>query len=241
MSDILNGPKSHDLQHHLVEDVVHHGNPAGFDCSAGESKMRVQKLKNTFSNKSAPSVDVARKIMRTEVVKHILDGGVLNADGTLYAHQNVLQEANRTRSFRIILGTEASSRTINYGGVSLNDWKVVQGRKVKNKSYPPNHHVNLGIPNVKMITCRKIQTSTGPLFRNGGFILMKDGEFQLYFLHQIYKDDDGYSVAVAEVMRDVSTSFPDAFLREMEIRTWKKSGRFLLLDNFQQVDFPLQT
>jgi hypothetical protein len=92
-----------------------------------------------------------------------------------------------------------------------------------------------------MITCRKIQTSTGPLFRNGGFILMKDGEFQLYFLHQIYKDDDGYSVAVAEVMRDVSTSFPDAFLREMEIRTWKKSGRFLLLDNFQQVDFPLQT
>ena len=83
------------------------------------------------------------------------------------------------------------------------------------------HHVNLGIPNVKMITCRKIQTSTGPLFRNGGFILMKDGEFQLYFLHQIYKDDDGYSVAVAEVMRDVSTSFPDAFLREMEIRTWK--------------------
>eukprot|EP00090_Calanus_glacialis_P003580 TRINITY_DN12636_c0_g1_i1.p1 TRINITY_DN12636_c0_g1~~TRINITY_DN12636_c0_g1_i1.p1 ORF type:complete len:160 (-),score=30.33 TRINITY_DN12636_c0_g1_i1:140-619(-) len=86
-----------------------------------------------------------------------------------------------------------------------------------------------------MITCRKIQTSTGPLFRNGGFILMKDGEFQLYFLHQIYKDDDGYSVAVAEVMRDVSTSFPDAFLREMEIRTWKKSGRFLLLDNFQQL------
>ena len=74
---------------------MRHGNPAGFDCSAGESKMRVQKLKNTFSNKSAPSVDVARKVMRSEIVKHILDEGILSADGSLHAHDNVLNEANQ--------------------------------------------------------------------------------------------------------------------------------------------------
>ena len=33
MTDILNGPKSHDLQFHLLEDVVRHGNPSGFDVS----------------------------------------------------------------------------------------------------------------------------------------------------------------------------------------------------------------
>ena len=67
MEDILIGAKSHDLLYHLLEDVIRHGSPAGFDCSPGESKMRVQKLKNYFSNKSAPSLDVARKIMKTEI------------------------------------------------------------------------------------------------------------------------------------------------------------------------------
>ena len=32
------------LQYHLLEDLVRHGNPASYDCSTGESKMRVQKL-----------------------------------------------------------------------------------------------------------------------------------------------------------------------------------------------------
>ena len=62
MSEILSGPKSHDLMHHLLEDVLRHGSPSGFDCSPGESKMLVQKLKNQFSNKTAPGVDVAGKV-----------------------------------------------------------------------------------------------------------------------------------------------------------------------------------
>ena len=31
MDDILRGPKSHDLMHHLVEDIVRRGSPSGFD------------------------------------------------------------------------------------------------------------------------------------------------------------------------------------------------------------------
>ena len=125
MDSIQKGPKS---QYHLCEDVVRHGNPAGFDCSAGESKMRVQKLKN----KSAPSVDVAQKIMKTEIVQHILQGGVLNADGTLFAHNNVLAEAKRTSAFRTLLGTE--NKIVQYGAVTLNDWETVRGRRVKSKN-----------------------------------------------------------------------------------------------------------
>ena len=86
-----------------------------------------------------------------------------------------------------------------------------------------------------MITCRKVQTATGPLFRDGGFLMMRNGELQLFFLHQVYKEKDGYCWAVAEVMEDVSRGFPDPFLDEMKINTWKKSGRFLLVTEFQQV------
>ena len=106
MQDILRGPKAHDLRYHLLEDLVRHGNPANYDCSAGESKMRVQKLKNQFSNKSSPSVDVSNKVMKTEILRHIFDGGVLDATGAKYAHPNVLTEATRTKAFREILGSE---------------------------------------------------------------------------------------------------------------------------------------
>ena len=50
--------------------------------------------------------------MRTEIVRHILDGGVLNEDGTCFAHPNVLAEATRTRSFRAILGIEEETSSI---------------------------------------------------------------------------------------------------------------------------------
>ena len=40
---------------------------------------------------------------------------------------------------------------------------------------------------------------------------------------------------LAEVMEDVSRGFPDPFLDEMKINMWKKSGRFLLVTEFQQV------
>ena len=38
MSDILRGPKTHDLIHHLVEDLLRHGNPSGFDVSVKHFK-----------------------------------------------------------------------------------------------------------------------------------------------------------------------------------------------------------
>ena len=83
--------------------------------------------------------------------------------------------------------------------------------------------MNLGIPNKKMTTCRKILTPTGPLFRSGGFSMRKDGELQLFFLHQIYKNADGYFIAVVESMIDVTGAHPDNFLYEMMIKTWKRS------------------
>ena len=27
----MKGPKSHDIEHHLLEDILAHGNPAGYD------------------------------------------------------------------------------------------------------------------------------------------------------------------------------------------------------------------
>ena len=33
MDEILRGPKTHDLIHHLKEDLLRHGNPSGFDVS----------------------------------------------------------------------------------------------------------------------------------------------------------------------------------------------------------------
>ena len=33
MPAIMNGPKSHDIEHHLLEDIMAHGNPAGFDVN----------------------------------------------------------------------------------------------------------------------------------------------------------------------------------------------------------------
>jgi len=51
----------------------------------------------------------------------------------------------------------------------------------------------------------------------------------------VYKKKDGYCWAVAEVMEDVSRGFPDPFLDEMKRNTWEKSGRFLLVTEFQQL------
>ena len=120
---------------------MRHGNPAGFDSSAGES-----------------SVDVARKVMRSEIVKHILDECFLNADGSLHAHDNVLYEANqKDKIVQASFGQEAATKNANFGAVSLKDWKLVQGGKVKYKTNPPRYHINLGIPNEKMTTCRNIQ------------------------------------------------------------------------------------
>ena len=68
--------------------------------------MRVQKLKNYYSNKGAPSTDVAKQIIKTEVVRHLFTGGKLNADGTVCASEKVLQEASSCQSYRRLLGIE---------------------------------------------------------------------------------------------------------------------------------------
>ena len=33
MPDIMKGPKSHDIEHKLLEDILDHGNPAGYDVN----------------------------------------------------------------------------------------------------------------------------------------------------------------------------------------------------------------
>ena len=63
MEVLVPGPKTHDLENHLRTDILCHGEPAGYDCQAGESKMKAQKLKNQFSNRHAPGKDVALKYL----------------------------------------------------------------------------------------------------------------------------------------------------------------------------------
>jgi hypothetical protein len=78
--------------------------PCLFQCSPGESKQRVQKLKNTYSNHSAPSKDVAKKVLKTELARHVFEGGSLNLVGTDFASELVLEEAASCEPFRSLLG-----------------------------------------------------------------------------------------------------------------------------------------
>ena len=114
--------------------------------------MKVQKLKNQFSNKIAPSTDVSKKvkfffclstvnificqIMRTEIVRHIFTGGKLNQEGTECAAANVLEEAVSCQPFRMLLGIQdpkvetgwfslfgmSLSLILNPGKASMQDW-----------------------------------------------------------------------------------------------------------------------
>ena len=42
-------------------------------------------------------------------------------------------------------------------------------------------------------------------------------------------------MAVAEVLLDVSRNYPDPFLQEMKLKTWKRSGRLLVLEQLDKV------
>lgn len=44
--------------------------------------------------------------MKTEVVRHIFDGGKLNRTGTEEPHRNVVQEGRSCPSFRSLLGQD---------------------------------------------------------------------------------------------------------------------------------------
>ena len=107
--------------------------------------------------------------MKTEIIRHICDAGVLDKEGTKFAHPNVIAEAKRTRPFRVILGSE--KKNVSIGTVSLNDYQSINGKRFKLKTRAPQEHLDVGIPPGLLITCRKITTVSGPLFRDSGFYI----------------------------------------------------------------------
>ena len=46
--------------------------------------------------------------MKTEVIRHIFEGGKLNFDGSDSAHANVVAEGASCQAFRMLLGQEES-------------------------------------------------------------------------------------------------------------------------------------
>ena len=105
-----------------------------------------------------------------------------------------------------------------------------------------------------MKTCRKILTSSGPLYRQGGFYIEEEngdvklclllqvrslGSHQItimVFFAQIYKDGQGYSYAVAELLRHAPEK-EDIFLTEVKIKVFRRTGRLILLEALDTVCF----
>ena len=235
MPEILRGAKSHDLIHHLIEDIARHGHPTGFDCSPGESKMRVQKLKNYYSNKMAPSLDVAKKTMKTEVVRHIFDGGILNMDGTETATEKVIEVGSSCQSFRVLLGQEEIENAA--GSTSLVDTELVNGKRKVMLRRPPEIHIAIGVPMDMLKTCKKIVTSVGSLYRDGGFYIENgDNDPLLFQLVEIYKSRGrgGHSYAVGEILtRDQAKE--DLFLQEVQVKVFRRSGRLVLFEDLYRL------
>ena len=139
--------------------------------------------------------------MTTEITRHIFDGGVLNLTGTDVASDNVLNEGRSCQSFRKLLGQEEVSPAL--GTVTLKDYEKVNGKRRIKESLPPVSHLGtlesysywsrmlilaaIGVPLRRMKTCRKINTSVGSLFRNGGFYIQSPdgGEINLFMLTQV--------------------------------------------------------
>ena len=77
------------------------------------------------------------------------------------------------------------------GGNTRNNNSVLSSSSTPRRpSQPPAPRITVSVPG-------KVQTATGPLFRDGGFLMMRNGELQLFFLYQVYKEKDGYCWAVA--------------------------------------------
>ena len=234
MEVLVPGAKSHDLEYHILDDIKRHGSPAGFDCQAGESKMKIQKLKNNYSNKQAPGKDVALKYMKTEIIRHINSGGILSEDGRIQASPKVIQEAARHKSLRSLLGMELVTSSV--GKASLMDYVEVNGKKKVKLSKPSPEHVQLGIPNQDMKTCTKVETSNGPLYRDGGLYYTLDGDVpKMGVLQEVYKSVLGACYAVIEKMVDVTNDVGDPFLNESNIKLWKKSGHYFTTSNLHQL------
>jgi hypothetical protein len=227
LEDLVPWPKTHDLEHHIQVDILRHGNPAGFDCQAGEAKMKIQKLKNNYSNKHAPGKDVAIKYMKTEIRRHIVSGGALNEDGTFSASQTVIQEATRTNSLRKLLSLEKVED--NIGKASLLERR---NNKVILKK-PTVEHVALGIPDEDMKTASKIETLNGPLFKHGGLYWYENNVLKMGMLEEVYKTKHGACYAVIEKFIDVTREKADAFLCESNIKVWRRSNTFFVTTNLR--------
>lgn len=226
--DIIPGSKTHDLEYHLVEDIKRHGPPGGFSCQPGESQMMVQKLKNQFSNKKAPSLDVARKVMKTLVIRHIITGGKLSEDGSVAAGKKVVSEAQQFLSWRQLLGTEESSTTTE---ASLFDYHQRRLRR----SRPREEHLHAGIPDEVMTTARKVSTSTGPLYRGGGlYTITGDMNLEYGILEQLYKSPSGEEWAVVRSLVEDS-SLHDVFADETGIKILKKENYFYITKRLNEL------
>ena len=233
MEDLVPGPKTHDLVNHIQEDIKRHGSPAGFDCQAGEAKMKVQKLKNNYSNKQAPGKDVAIKYLKTEIVRHIVTGGALSDDGRIKASENVLQETLRHKSLMSLLGLKRDEVFVSKA--TLQDY-VKEGVKSRVKlSKPKPEHLLLGIPNEEMKTCDKVETRNGSLYRSGGLYILSNGTAELGILIQVYKSRSGVSHAVIEKLRDVSAERVDPFLAEVRAKVLKRSGNYFVTKNLHEI------
>ena len=191
--------------------------------------MKVQKLKNNYSNKHEPGLDVATKYLKTEIVRHIVCGGALSEDGRIKASENVLQEAVKYASVKSLLGIE--STVVKVGQASMLDYQTLQGRRTLKVGKPKCEHVLLGLPNIKMKTCDRIMTENGPIYRGGGLYVKEDNVVQLGILVDIYKSQLGICYAIIEKLLDVSNVKSDNFLQEAEIKVWKRSYEFRITSN----------
>ena len=228
MEVLVAGPETHDLEHHLQTDIIRHGSPAGFDCQAGESKMKVQKFKNNYSNKQAPGKDVAMKYLRTEIVRHIVSGGALSADGMSKASRNVLDNALKYTSVRGLLGIVTGDK--KEGQASLLDYESVNGRRKQKFQNPKIDHILIGVPDVKMRTCNRILTSNGPVYRGGGLYTNDENGLQLGLLIDVYKSRTG-TYAIIENLQDSSHQNSDNFLQEAGIKVWRRSNQYRMISN----------
>ena len=195
--------------------------------------MKIQKLKNNYSNKHAPGKDVALKYLKTEIVRHIVQGGALNEDGQLRASENVQQETLKLTSVKSLLGIESPG--IKVGQASLFDYETVNGKRKLKAEKPRFEHVMLGVPDQKMSTCDRIMTENGPVFRGSGLYVLDENGMQLGILINIYKSKTGTCFAIVEKLQDVSGEKGDNFLQEAGIIMLKRSSEFKVTSNLLKI------
>ena len=77
--------------------------------------------------------------MKTELVRHIFDGGILNMDGTETATESVLEVGSSCQSFRVLLGQIETENAA--GSTSLIDTELVNRKRKVKLTRPPATHI----------------------------------------------------------------------------------------------------